>query len=291
MRTPFEPQWLGGHSERYFRRIRPDVDSLPWGTLDPTAYPPALLKRAQQGWTQSAFNEYRAAIAFSQLLQALLEINAPVDLVAMCSDFIADEMLHVELTCRIAMELGGGADFRIDYQGQRIAIAEGLSAVQRANELIIRVCCVGEAFSLPMLAGACRTASHPLTEGVLKRIVRDEAQHGLLGFLYLEWIEENLDETELIRLTHVATDAISALAPAWQQLRSMAATESSTESIKAHDINELGAMVYSSYLETARRALHDSVCKPLKKHGICVDPELLENLFPATETNKTLGTT
>ena len=118
----------------------------------------------------------------------------------------------------------------------------------------------------------------------LRKVDKNGKQHD-------RWIEENLDETELIRLTHVATDAISALAPAWQQLRSMAATESSTESIKAHDINELGAMVYSSYLETARRALHDSVCKPLKKHGICVDPELLENLFPATETDKTLGTT
>ena len=283
MRIPFEPQWLGGQSERYFRRIRPDVESLPWGTLDPTAYPPALLKRAQQGWTQSAFNEYRAAIAFSQVLQSLLEINAPVDLIGMCSDFVADEMLHVELTCRVAMELGGGADFRIDYQGQRIAMAEGLSALQRANELIIRVCCVGEAFSLPMLTGACRTASHPLTERVLKRIIRDEAQHGLLGFLYLEWVEEYLDEDELARLTHVATDAISALAPAWQQLRSIVATEPSTGAIKSHEINELGAMVYHDYLETARRAIRDSVCKPLAEHGICVDPKLLKRLFPRDE--------
>ena len=139
MRTPFEPQWLGGTSERYFRRIRPDVESLPWGTLNPKDFSKTLLTQAQQGWTQSAFNEYRAAIAFSQLLQALLEINAPVDLTAMCGDFVADEMLHVELTCRVAMELGGGADFRVDYEGQRVDLPKGLSAVQRANELVVRV--------------------------------------------------------------------------------------------------------------------------------------------------------
>ena len=283
MRTPFEPQWLGGRSEHYFRRIRPDVEGLPWGTLKPDSYSPALLKRIQQGWTQSAFNEYRAAIAFSQLLQALLEINAPIDLTAMCSDFVADEMLHVELTCRIAMELGGGADFRVDYEGQRVALPSGLTAVQRANELMIRVSCVGEAFSLPMLTAACRSAAHPLTEGVLKRIVKDEAQHGLLGSLYLEWMNEEIDDAERARLTAVATDAIVSLRPAWQDLRSVvegADVERTKTPSEIREVHELGAIVSSDYLVIARTAIRDSVCAPLAKNDIHVPAGLIDQLFP-----------
>ena len=280
MRTPFEPQWLGGTSERYFRRIRPDIEQLPWGTLDPNAYPKALLEQAQRGWTQSAFNEYRAAIAFSQLLQALLEINAPVDLTAMCSDFVADEMLHVELTCRIAMELGGGADFRVDYEGQRVALPTNLTAVQRANELMIRVCCVGEAFSLPMLTAACRTAAHPLTEGVLKRIVKDEAQHGLLGSLYLDWMGEEIDAFERARLTTVAKDAIVLLTPAWAQLQSVIDSVNEETESAALSVHELGAILSKDYLVTARNAIRDSVCKPLAQHGIHVPASLIDQLFP-----------
>ena len=280
MRTPFEPQWLGGTSERYFRRIRPDVESLPWGTLNPKDFSKTLLTQAQQGWTQSAFNEYRAAIAFSQLLQALLEINAPVDLTAMCGDFVADEMLHVELTCRVAMELGGGADFRVDYEGQRVDLPKGLSAVQRANELVVRVCCVGEAFSLPMLTAACRSAAHPLTEAVLRRIVKDEAQHGLLGTLYLEWMSDDIDELERVRLASVATDAIVGLKPAWEQLRRLEGVEKSVRPDGVREIHKLGAIVASDYTEIARKALRDSVCGPLAKHGIIVPATLLDELFP-----------
>ena len=134
MRIPFEPQWFGGHAEHYFRRLRPGIEEMPWGTLNPEEYPPELVKRAQLSWTEAAFNEWCTAVAFSELLKALLEINAPVDLVAMCGDFMADEMLHVELTCRLAMELGGGADYRVDFEELGTPVAPGLTAQQTAND-------------------------------------------------------------------------------------------------------------------------------------------------------------
>ena len=149
---------------------------------------------------------------------------------------------------------------------------------------MIRVSCVGEAFSLPMLTAACRTASHPLTEAVLKRIVKDEAQHGLLGSLYLDWIDEELSDEERTRLIAVTVDAITALAPAWQQLRSVANSAAPGEKFDSHDINELGAVVYDDYLNIARQAIEESVCEPLAKHGIIVPPHLLTQIFSDTPT-------
>jgi len=161
MGEPFDLEWLGGVAEHHFRKVRPGVDEMPWGTLDPKRYPAELVDRARISWTEAAYNEYCTASAFAELLGAMLAAKAPVDLVGMASDFVADEILHVELTSRIAMELGGGAPYVIDFDNLHRKPSSDLSAFQRANELIVHACCVGEAFSLPMLASAFGSATHP----------------------------------------------------------------------------------------------------------------------------------
>lgn len=207
-RQPFELDWLGGPTERAFRQVRPGVDAFPWGTLDPTRYAPRLVDRARVSWTEAAWNEYCTAAAFTGLLRALLEARAPLDLVGMASDFVADEVLHVELTSRIAMELGGGAPYLVDPERLTLPETPGLTPFQRANEHVVRTCCVGEAFSVPMLATCMRTAAHPLTRAVLQQIVKDEAPHGLFGTYYLEWAANHMDDAERARLGDVALDML-----------------------------------------------------------------------------------
>jgi hypothetical protein len=116
--------------------------------------PAELVDRARIAWTEAAHNEYATALALTEMLKWLLIARAPVDLVGMASDFVADEILHVELTSRIAMELGGGAPFRVRPEGVLVASAPDLDALQSANEWVVKSCCVGEAFSVPMLSGA-----------------------------------------------------------------------------------------------------------------------------------------
>ena len=156
----FELEWMGGPAERHFRKIRPDVESMPWGTLDVRELPPLLVERARVSWTEACYNEYCTAAAFADLLGALLSARAPIDIIGMASDFVADEVLHVELTSRIAMELGGGAHLTsVDSRPPHVRRRRpGLDPIQRANELVVKTCCVGEAFSVPMLAGCLRSA-------------------------------------------------------------------------------------------------------------------------------------
>ena len=54
MKPPFEIEWLGGVAEKHFRRLRPSTCELPWGTLEPSRYPPVLVERARTMWTQVA---------------------------------------------------------------------------------------------------------------------------------------------------------------------------------------------------------------------------------------------
>jgi len=277
----FDLEWLGGISEHHFRKVRPGVDELPWGTLDPSKYPAPLVDAARVSWTEAAFNEYCTAAAFAELIRALLEAKAPVDLIGMASDFISDEILHVELTSRIAMELGGGAPYEIDFQNLHRIPDYRLPPIQRANELIVHICCVAEAFSLPMLASAFGSATHPLPKLVLERIVKDEAPHGRLGFLYLDWLrdDERFDSAEKNRLADVVVETIASLAPIWQRLQSRVIDGITTEGYELAHVRELGWTEASLYKDRARRAIADDVLAPLSVYGIVPDPARITPLI------------
>lgn len=271
MKEPFDLEWFGGVAEHHFRKARPFADDMPWGTLDPSRYPAELVDKSRISWTEAAFNEYCTARSFADLLGALLEAKAPIDLIGMASDFVADEILHVELTSRIAMELGGGAPYVIDFENLHRRPDPGLSPLLRANELIVHLCCVAEAFSLPMLASAFGSATHPLTKKVLERIVIDEAPHGRLGFLYLEWLDDRLDDAEKTRLANVAVETLASLAPLWQRLQSRVVDGITTEGYRLEHIRELGWTESSLYKERAQKAVKEDVLAPLAKFGIFPD--------------------
>ena len=270
----FELSWAGGPAERHVRRRRPGVDELPWGTLHPASYPPELVERARLSWTEGAFNEYCSAAAFAELTAALLAANAPIDLVGMAGDFAADEMVHVELNARVAMELGGGAPVSVDFGALTKRPRKRLSPLQRASEICVRTCCVGEAFSVPMLVGTWRSAGHPLTRAVLERIVKDEAPHARLGWLYLEWAAPRLDDRERARLARVAEEALAEYAPYWRGLSSM-----TNDGIAMGDVHALGWMEANAYAALARTAVRDDIVTPLGRQGISLRPEIVDALL------------
>ncbi|MCB9675219.1 MAG: hypothetical protein H6737_08885 [Alphaproteobacteria bacterium] len=282
-REPFELEWLGGRSERAFRALRPGIDAFPWGTLDPSRYPPVLVDRARLSWTEAAWNEYCTAAAFTSLLRALLEARAPIDLTGMASDFVVDEMLHVELTSRIAMELGGGAPYRVDFEKLTLPSTPGLTPLQRANEEVIRTCCVAEAFSVPMLATCMKSALHPLTKAVLTQIVKDEAPHGQFGWTYLEWAANHMDAAERERLAGVALDMLRMYAPFWAKLTSRTVDGVTTEGFSIQHVNELGWAEAATYARTARQTVRDDILAPLAALDIRPDPEAVDALLALGE--------
>jgi hypothetical protein len=271
---PFELDWMGGKAAAHVRRRRPGIDDLPWGTLHAADYPEPLVDRARLSWTDGAFSEYRTAAAFTELVRALLAAGAPIDLVGMAADFVADEMLHVELNARMAAELGGGAPYLVDLEALAPATDPSLSALERASELAVRISCVGEAFSAPLLVATTRAARHPLTRAVLARIARDEPPHARLGGLYLAWVADRLDEAERRRLAAVALDELAACAPAWRDL-------SGDDAVRPSDIGALGWMEAGAYARAARAAVRTQVVAPLLAAGLPLDVAAIEALLAA----------
>src|SRR5262249_39663995 len=137
------------------------------------------------------------------------EARAPIDLVALASRFPLDEVVHAELCARMAMHLGGGTELR--PEPDRLTEDEGgpLSPLLRATDLVTRIFCVGEAFSVPMLRGTWRSSRHPLVKAVLGRIVKDEAAHGAFGWSFLDWALPALSPGDIEHLGRAADHAVS----------------------------------------------------------------------------------
>ena len=274
----FELEMFGEGIEKRYRRMRPEVEAMPWGSLDTSAYPDDVVIAARRAWTGAAFQEHRTGAACAMTLRALIEVRAPVDLIAMACRFPLDEMVHVELCARLSMELGGGSEIRYDPRDLVYEPPRELSPLLVATELVVHNFCVGEALSIPLLRGSAKAAQQPLTRAVLSRIVRDEALHGSFGWSYLEWASELLTAQDRAHLSLLAARSIYGVLRTWDGLkRDMALTGGKP---KAHS---LGWMQTRSYLTLAARSLRRNVLEPLARHGIEPEPYLgseLEELAP-----------
>jgi len=254
---------FGAGIERRYRRMRPEVDALPWTSFDASIYDDEVRLAARAAWTRAAFQEHRTAAAVSVSLRALVEARAPLDLIGVATRFPLDEVTHVELCARMAALLGGGTEV-VHRPDELIRTPEpSLSPLMRAADIVVRLYCVGEAVSIPLLRGAWHAARHPLPKAVLGAIVRDEAAHGTFGFWFLDWALPQLGPTERATLAGSAERAIAPIRGLWKQI---AAGPSPLDS----DANPLGWMQTDAYLETAHVAMQRNVIEPLRARAIPV---------------------
>lgn len=263
----FELELFGDGIEKRFRKMRPEIEAMPWGTLDASKYEPAVVVAARKSWTGAAFQEHRTGIACAATLRALFEARAPLDLIAVATRFPLDELVHVELCARLAMEMGGGTEIRHNPDAMITDPPEDMSPLMRASQLVVQNFCVGEALSIPMLRGTWKASVHPLTRAVLGRIVKDEAAHGVFGWTYLEWAEPQLTEDEKKQLAQAAARAVGSVYATWADLRKR-------PKAKASEAHALGWMETDAYLKLATHSLETKVLAPMRKHGLDIDSAL-----------------
>lgn len=259
----FELELLGGAVERRYRRARPEVEELPWGTLDARDYSPEAVVAARKGWTSAAFQEHRTAAACGATLRALVEARAPLDLIACFTRFPLDEVVHVELCARLAMELGGGTELLHEPSAMCADADATLPPLWRACELVTRNFCVGESLSIPLLHATWMRATHPLPRAVLGRIVRDEAAHGVAGWTFLDWVLPHLSKDGLALVGRTASAAIAEIRRLWADIRQRPIPPAS-------EGHALGWMGTTEYLDLAARSLQRRVLRPFADRGIVI---------------------
>jgi hypothetical protein len=263
----FELELFGEGVERRYRKMRPEVEAMPWGTIDTSKIPERALIAARRAWTTAAFQEHRTGQACAATLRGLFACRAPVDLIAMAARFPLDELVHVELCARMAMELGGGTEIQYDPDAVIVEPSEELPPLLRAADMVVRFFCVGEALSIPLLKGTWHAARHPLPRAVLGCIVRDEASHGTFGFTFLDWALPALTESDRGHLARAADGTIRAIRRQWALVR-----EQRNDAYDTEVGDALGWMQSDQYLTLAARTMEHRVRGPLLARGINVAP-------------------
>jgi hypothetical protein len=269
MKAQFELEWLGGPAGARLRRRRPFVDGLPWGSIDLSAFEPAALLEARKVWTNGTFTEYASAAAFASMATAFMECGAPIDLVAAAADFVVDEMNHTELAARMVMELGGAEPYVADLEMVSPVTTKGAPALLRAAELAIKISCVGEALSVPILTASMNGAGNELTRAVLARLLRDEGAHARIGHWFLDWAQGRLEADARARLATIALDAVAVYAPLWR----------ATPCESCKPVPEFGGIPLDAYRATMKKAVRVRIARPLAKHGIALDADRLADML------------
>jgi hypothetical protein len=282
MKELFELEWIGGAAEHHFRKARPGIEDLPWGTLHTGDYDPDVLVAARTTWTRSSLTEYRAVVGFSEVLRTMAEAKAPLDIVGMASSFIADEVVHVELASRMAMELGGGVEINTDLDVLFRPINTALTAFQRANEAVLKVSCIAEAFSGKMAVKSMEGTKHPLTRAVMEKIVADESLHYRLGGVYFDWAKELLDDGERARLARIALECLKPYAvagPKPHDPTAMGRRKATLEQIQA-----VGWIEAPLFAACVTDSVYRGIVDPLATYGIELDSHALEHMFGGRHT-------
>ncbi|HEU4580961.1 MAG TPA: hypothetical protein VFS67_22035 [Polyangiaceae bacterium] len=259
----FELELLGGAIEKRYRRARPEVEEMPWGTLDLSGVPEHERVRARLAWTSAAYQEHRTGVGVTEALRLLMQAQAPLDLIALGARFPLDETVHVELCARLAMEAGGGTEILYDPRAMILGATLPGPPLLQCAELMVRFFCVGEALSIPLLRGTWKAARHPLPRAVLGRIVKDEAAHGTFGYLFLDWAEPQLSREDRRLLGLQADLAIDAVVAQWDDLRARPKAD-------WQEGNALAWMQTEPYLELAARSMNENVLQPLRERDIPV---------------------
>jgi hypothetical protein len=267
MKALFELEWYGEAAERHFRKIRPLVNELPWGTIDKSRHAPEVLEQARIVWSSIALSEYHAAGSFADVLGAAIAACAPLDIIGMAGDFVADELMHTELASRVAMELGGGAPVEVDFDKMGMAPSEpNLDAFARANDLVIRASCVTETISGAIAVETRTIVEQPLIRAVVEQIARDEARHMRFGWLYMDWAVLDMHDDERARLGRVAVQELTKLAPSWQR-----PPGSTTHG------RDFGWLEGDAFRARMRMTILDDIVAPLEKLGIPIDHEAVRH--------------
>jgi hypothetical protein len=227
---------------------------FPWASLRPVEHAGALMDQARRFWSENAFNEYASALQMMQLAQALGEAQVPTALWARACTFATDELVHVELCAGVARRCGGTVDLL--QAPQLPPLDPALTPLERANQLVLRVCCLGEAVSQPLLAGNLRAARQPLARAVLERIVRDETRHARFGWDYFDWSGPRLTDVERQALGELLGAALRHWDAAWRG------------DVSVGDGGGLGWMSPAEWQSLAKETIAETLVANLRRYGI-----------------------
>jgi hypothetical protein len=260
----FELSLHGGAPEHYYRRLRPDVERLPWERLKIGRLNADESAAARHAWTDVTLQEYVGSEAHADLFRALVRARAPLDLCAMTARFPLDELAHAEISARVVELLGGGVP--VPYRPHNLYRSRTVGAREpeiEAAEMAILNCCVAESWSAGILRELAAAAKDPAWRALRLLLAKDEAVHARPGWIYLDWLAPDLGPSEKKLLGQFATHGA-------KRVREAIARSAKLSEAYFSDVCPSGGFGRDGYVKLATDSLEKRVLRPFAARGIPV---------------------
>lgn len=171
-----------------------EVSRAAFEAFKPSAYDRESLELGRVAWEMRTLDEYRSQVAFTELLMELTEMGFAFDILGTAVRVVRDEARHVELCRRMVAVLGGSETIPGEPTWVRSDPTQPL--MRRVVRTVIGSLCVGETFSVRMLAAVRDTTIDPLTRNVVTCLAADESIHSQFGWTVLEALAPHLSEED-----------------------------------------------------------------------------------------------
>jgi hypothetical protein len=161
------------------------------GWTDPTAahaadLPPAVRARVAAVWSAAGRAEHASVASFARFALELMALGAPAELLAECSQAMADEVAHAQACFGVAAAFGG------EERGVGpLDVAGSLAAAGNPEATLvalIREGCVGETVSAARAGRALAGTRDPEIRKALAKIVADEGRHAAFAWRSAMWL-------------------------------------------------------------------------------------------------------
>lgn len=150
----------------------------------PTECPSAIRSDVAAAWLSAAMAEHASVAAFARFTLELIELGAPLSLVAAATRAQQDEIRHTELALQVASGLTGQA-----YEPSPLSTAGALERrdLRTVTMDVVREGCINETLSALEAMQARDAASDPAARRALTEIADDEARHAELAWAFVRW--------------------------------------------------------------------------------------------------------
>jgi hypothetical protein len=203
----------GAFGELHRARLGPLPDL---SGLDAEQIPAALLEKARVTWQDRARSEFRSIQILSRLLTEVAGAGDPLDVYALVTQLIDDDIHHTELCAAVCAALGAPAFLPEPVTLNDSAGFLASPMAERALATAISMLGINETISVGYIADLAGRCGNPAIKAVLDAIRGGEAQHQELGWSYIRQAlrrfpaETSPDWRHLVKVTLQPHEAFAA---------------------------------------------------------------------------------
>jgi hypothetical protein len=145
----------------------------------------AVRAKLAETWTSRAVSEHEATLRFGVYARRMQGFGVPLELIERTLEASADEERHQEICLEVARRFGAP-----EVRFEPFDFWRRPDSLEVLLSNMVATCCLTETLNAPFLALSLHVAEDRPMKAALRELLKDEVNHGKLGWAYLAWARQ-----------------------------------------------------------------------------------------------------